>query len=107
MRGASFATTGPGGRYSAVGTVESGRSSRRPPRHFRSYCATVAKNLAALTQARSLLVLLLATCQQTLLALEAAANDLDTDMTEDLTAMIARSERELEVIVAKISAASG
>ena len=67
----------------------------------------MAQNLAALTQARSLLVLLLATSQQTLLALEAAANDLDTDMTEDLTAMIARTERELEVLVAKISAAGG
>ena len=67
----------------------------------------VAQNLAALTQARSLLVLLLATCQQTLLALEAAANELDTDMTEDLTKMIARSERELEVLVAKIAAAGG
>ena len=52
-------------------------------------------------------MLLLATCQQTLLALEAAANDLDTDMTEDLTAMIARSERELDVLVAKIAAAGG
>jgi hypothetical protein len=67
----------------------------------------MAQNLAALTQARSLLLLLLATCQQTVLALEAAANDLDTDMTEDLTAMIARSERELEVLSAKISAAGG
>jgi hypothetical protein len=66
----------------------------------------VARDLAALTQARSLLLLLLATCQQALLALEAAANELDIDMTEDLTAMIARSERELEVLNAKISAAS-
>ena len=69
--------------------------------------ATVAQNLAALTQARSLLLLLLATCQQTLLALEAAANDLDTDMTDDLTAMIARSERELEALNTKITAAGG
>jgi len=68
---------------------------------------TMAQDLAALTQARSLLLLLLATCQQTVLALEAAANDLDTDMTEDLTAMIARSERELDVLSAKISAAGG
>ena len=60
-----------------------------------------------MTQARSLLLLLLATCQQTLLALEAAANVLDTDMTEDLTAMIARSERELEALSAKIAAAGG
>lgn len=67
--------------------------------------AAVAPNLAALTQTRSLLMLLLATCQQTVLALEAAANDLDTDMTDDLAAMIARTERELEGVVAKISAA--
>jgi hypothetical protein len=67
----------------------------------------MSQDLAALTQARSLLLLLLATCQQTVLALEAAANDLDTDMTEDLTAMITRSERELEVLSAKISAAGG
>jgi hypothetical protein len=73
----------------------------------RSYSVAMAQNLAALTQARSLLLLLLATCQQTLLALEAAANDLDTDMTEDLTAMIARSERELDALSAKISAAGG
>ena len=67
----------------------------------------MVENLAALKQARSLLLLLLATCQQTLLALEAAANDLDTDMTDDLTAMIARSEQELEVLDAKITAAGG
>jgi hypothetical protein len=67
----------------------------------------VAQNLPALTQARSLLLLLLATCQQTRLALEVAANDLDTDMTDDLTAMIARSERELEALNAKIAAAGG
>ena len=67
----------------------------------------MVQNLAASKQARSLLLLLLATCQQTLLALEAAANDLDTDMTDDLTAMIARSEQELEVLDAKITAAGG
>ena len=67
----------------------------------------MAENLAALTQARSLLVLLMATCQQTLLALEAAANVLDTDLTSDLRAMIARSEQELEALAAKISAAGG
>jgi hypothetical protein len=82
----------------------SGRRDHIVPSHTVS---AVAKNLAALTQARSLLLLLLATCQQTLLALEAAANDLDTDMTDDLTAMIARSERELEVLDAKIRAAGG
>ena len=67
----------------------------------------MADELATLTQARSLLVLLLATCQQTLLALEAAGNVLDTGMTGDLRAMIKRSEQELEVLVAKISALGG
>ena len=45
-----------------------------------------------------MLLILLATCQQTLLALEAAANALDTDMTDDLRRMIERSERELEAL---------
>ena len=36
-------------------------------------------DLASLTKARSLLMLLLATCKETQLALEAAANLLDTD----------------------------
>ena len=62
----------------------------------------MADQLATLTQARSLLILLLATCQQTLLALEAASNVLDTDLTTDLRAMIHRSEGELEVMTAKI-----
>ena len=67
----------------------------------------MAENLAGLTKARSLLMILIATCRQTLLALEATANDLDTDMTDDLTAMIERSERELDALSAKISAAGG
>jgi len=46
----------------------------------------------ALTKARSLLTILLATCEQTLLALDAAAN---VPMTEDLRRMIARTEDEL------------
>lgn len=67
----------------------------------------MASDPAALKQARSLLLLLLGTCQQTLLALQAAANELDTTMTEDLAAMIARTERELEALEAKITAAGG
>ena len=59
---------------------------------------------AALTKARSMLILLLATCQQTQTALEAAANALDTDLTSDLGAMIKRTEGELEVLQAKIAA---
>jgi hypothetical protein len=59
---------------------------------------------SALTKARSLLMLLLATCKETQLALEAAANALDTDLTADLGAMIERSEAELVELNAKIKA---
>jgi hypothetical protein len=51
-----------------------------------------------------MLILLLATCNQTLLALEAASNLLDTDLTADLKTMIERSERELELLSSKIDA---
>lgn len=61
-------------------------------------------DLSALTQARSMLILLLATCQQTQTALGAAANALDTDLTTDLDAMIGRTERELAALGAKIAA---
>jgi hypothetical protein len=61
-------------------------------------------DLATLTKARSMLILLLATCHQTLLALEAAANVLDTDLTGDLSRMIERSEAELHALTAKIKA---
>jgi hypothetical protein len=60
------------------------------------------ETLASLRKARSLLVLLLATCHETLLALEAAANVLDTQLTADLMAMIERSEAELHVLNDKI-----
>jgi hypothetical protein len=63
-------------------------------------------NRADLTKARSMLVLLLATCQQTLLALEAAGNTLDDDLAELLTTMIERSEKELEGLKVKIEALS-
>jgi hypothetical protein len=53
------------------------------------------EDVAALTKARSLLIILLATCKETLLALEATANALDTDMTADMKAMIERSNAEL------------
>ena len=57
--------------------------------------------LAEVTRARSMLMILLATAKETLLALEAVANDIDTDLTEDLRVMISRSERELEALVQK------
>lgn len=59
---------------------------------------------AKLNQARSLLILLLATCRQTQLALEAAANALDTDLTRDLGMMIERTEAELVVLSETIDA---
>ena len=63
-------------------------------------------DLAALTKARSMLILLLATSQESLLALEAAANVLDTELTKDLATMIARSETELVALNEKIKALS-
>lgn len=62
--------------------------------------------IAALTKARSLLLLLLATSKETQLALEAVANVLDTELTQDLGDMIARSERELVELSAKLQALS-
>jgi hypothetical protein len=59
---------------------------------------------ATLRKARSMLILLLATCKQTQTALEAAANELDTDLTDDLSAMIERTERDLVVLNEKINA---
>jgi hypothetical protein len=59
---------------------------------------------ATLRKARSLLLLLLATCKETQLALEAAANALDTDLTNDLGAMIERTEAEVVVLNEKIKA---
>ena len=57
---------------------------------------------ATLTQARSMLILLLATCKQTQTALEAASNVIDTDLTRDLGLMIERSEAELAALTDKI-----
>jgi hypothetical protein len=63
-------------------------------------------DIAALTKARSLLMLLLATAKETQLAREAAATVLDTNLTTDLAAMIERSEGELTALNAKIKALS-
>lgn len=70
-----------------------------------AYTAAV-EDRAALKKAQSLLLLLLATCKQTQLALEAAANALDTDLTNDLGAMIERTEVELVALTGKIEAFS-
>lgn len=58
----------------------------------------------ATSQARSMLMLLIAACKQSEIALQAAANALDTDLTSDLNKMIERSERELVALNAKINA---
>ena len=68
-----------------------------------AYTAAV-DDRATLTQARSMLILLLATCKQTEIALEAASNALDTDLTSDLGAMIERTEAELAALAEKIKA---
>jgi hypothetical protein len=54
-----------------------------------------------------MLMLLLATCKQSQIALEAAANALDTDLTSELGLMIERTERELTVLTEKIQALPG
>jgi len=61
---------------------------------------------AALIQARSMLMLLLATCIQSQTALGAAADALDTDLSEVLNAMIERSETELVALNTKIDSLS-
>lgn len=65
----------------------------------------MAEDLIALTKARSMLLILLATCRETLTALDAAGNVLDSEMTEDLRRMVARSEAELEVLTGNLEAA--
>jgi uncharacterized paraquat-inducible protein A len=61
----------------------------------------------ALAKARSMLLILVASCNQTLLALEAVGNVLDADMTEDLRRMIGRSEAELEALTGKLAELRG
>ena len=79
---------------------------RLRPCHSAPFVCTLPRvdERATLTQARSMLILLLAACKQTQIALEAAANALDTDLTSDLAAMIERTERELAVLTEKIQA---
>jgi len=63
-------------------------------------------DLDELKRARSMLVILLATCKQTLLALEADGNVLDSDLTIALAPLIERSEAELAGLKIKIETAS-
>ena len=50
------------------------------------------------------MILLLATCKQSEVALGAAANALDTALTSDLSVMIERTEAELAALTEKIDA---
>lgn len=59
-------------------------------------------DLIAATKARALLMILVATCRETLLALEAADNILDVDMTDELRRMIARTEAEVKALTEHI-----
>lgn len=59
-------------------------------------------DIMALTKARALLTILMATCEQTLIALDAAGNAVDSDLTEDLRRMIERSQKELAVMEDKL-----
>lgn len=61
-----------------------------------------AQDAISLTKARSMLIILLATCDQTLLALDATANVLDTDLRHDLNTMIERTREEIEALDAKL-----
>ena len=60
--------------------------------------------VAAIKKARSLLVILLATSRETLLALEATGNLVDEELHDDLRRMVERSQRELNMLSAKIDA---
>ena len=61
-----------------------------------------AENAIELTRARSLLIILLATCEQTLLALDAAANVVDSGLRRDLHTMIERTRGEVVVFDNKL-----
>jgi hypothetical protein len=64
-------------------------------------------DVVTLTKARSLLVILIATCRETLLALDATANILDEEMTQLLRTMIDRSEADLKVLTDQLHTATG
>ena len=62
----------------------------------------MASDVMAITQARSTLIILLATCQQTLLAVDDANIPLDKELGDDLRRVITRSESALEALDKKL-----
>ena len=87
----------------AVAAAEALDAPDRAALPHTSHVAPAPQELATLRKARSLLLILIATCDQTLLALQAASNVLDTQLATDLEAMIARSNEELRVLSEKIA----
>ena len=56
----------------------------------------------ALTKARSMLILLQATCRQTLHALDATDNALSPGTADELRKMVERAERDLKAVTVKL-----
>jgi hypothetical protein len=62
----------------------------------------MAADVLAITQARSMLIILLATCQQTLPAVDDV--NIPLELADDLRRVIARSESALEALNHKLHA---
>jgi hypothetical protein len=65
----------------------------------------MAADVMANSKARSTLIILLATCQQTLLAVDAVDSPFDKDLGDDIRRVIARSETALESLNTKLGLA--
>jgi hypothetical protein len=61
----------------------------------------------AIIKARSMLMILVATCEQALLVLDAADTLLQSDLANDLRRMIARSKAEIGALNLKLEPAGG
>lgn len=59
--------------------------------------------MTSLAQQRSMLMILIAACSTARTAFEAADNAVDSELLDDLGAMIARSELELEKLNERIA----
>jgi hypothetical protein len=60
--------------------------------------------MTELLQQRSMLVILIAACQNAVTAFEAAHNAIDAELLADISRMIARSEGELAKLTREIEA---
>jgi hypothetical protein len=64
----------------------------------------MAQDIVALTKLRSMLTILLATCQQTLLVLEATDYALSSSLDDDLRKLVERLERDLQQLIDTLDA---